>query len=460
MLPESTIQFLSSLVIAVAALPLAACFLVLLPRLFGINTSENYTYNIARSAFGIACVLALSLLMVLSDGPRQVHYGHWFAVGPDIFEIVFSIDILGLAYGSFSILLIAVVAAFSRRYLHREHGFHRFYALLMLFSAGLAMVSFAGDLDVLLIGWELVGVSSTLLIAFFNRRPKPIRNALRAFVTYRVCDLGLVLAILSLHAGHHGADFVVREGSAWLALAPGPDTLTACLIGICLIFAAMGKSAQVPFSGWLPRAMEGPTPSSAVFYGALSVHLGPFLLLRCSEFVHASWLVSALLCVIGGLTAVHGSLVGRVQTDIKCVLAYGSITQVGLIMVEISLGLHVLAVFHILGHAGYRAMQILRAPSLLHDRHHLEQMLGHHVSHDQALNGSPNTWLATPGGYRWAISRGDLDALLTDRVVGRVVQLVRRYDTIEVSVSRTLAQLVLRYLPSKLTSSQEKSHAS
>ncbi|MEQ8235110.1 MAG: proton-conducting transporter membrane subunit [Gammaproteobacteria bacterium] len=384
MLSEPLSHVAAWLVPLLVALPVAAFVAILLPPLFGRAKSEAWTYGLVRIGVVGATLLALCLAVALLTGievPRTVDAGRWFAVGHDVFEVRFGLDGLGLAYGSFSLLLVALAAAFSRRYLHREQGFHRFYALLVLFAAGLALVCFAGSLDMLLIGWELVGISSTLLIAFFNQRPNPVRNALRAFVTYRACDVGLVLAIVCLHVGWGDADFVRDPDGGWLVLPYREGAALGVLAAGALVFAAMGKSAQVPFSGWLPRAMEGPTPSSAIFYGALSVHLGPFLLLRCCELVQSEPWLAATLVVIGLATAGHGALVGRVQTDIKSMLAYGSVTQVGLIMAEVGLGLHLLALLHIIGHAGYRTLQILRAPSLLHDRHHLEQMLGHHVSH-------------------------------------------------------------------------------
>jgi len=191
------------------------------------------------------------------------------------------------------------------------------------------------------------------------------------------------------------------------------------------------------------------------------VHLGPFLLLRCHEQVHASPLIAVALVVIGLTTTAHGALVGRVQTDIKSMLAYGSVTQVGLIMAEIGLGLHLLALLHIIGHAGYRTLQILRAPSLLHDRHHLEQMLGHHVSHAVDLD-SGNRWLSLPRVYRHTLERGGLDALLTDRLVGTLLDGLRGLDAVEQRWSGRLARGVLAVLPGVRghARAEEKAHVS
>src|SRR5439155_12686797 len=177
--------------------------------------------------------------------------------------------------------------------------------------------------------------------------------------------------------------------------------------GALLLVAAAGKSALVPFSGWLPRAMEGPTPSSAVFYGALSVHLGAFLLLRVGPLLEASPGLAGAVVALGLATAVYAYVVGGVQTDIKSALAFASLVQVGLIVAEVGLGLRYLALVHILGHACLRTLQFLRAPTLLHDYHLLEDAIGEHLSHQERSTGRFRAWL-----YRFALERGYLDALL------------------------------------------------
>jgi NAD(P)H-quinone oxidoreductase subunit 5 len=183
-------------------------------------------------------------------------------------------------------------------------------------------------------------------------------------------------------------------------------------VGLLLLVAAAGKSALVPFSGWLPRAMEGPTASSAIFYGALSVHLGAYLLLRVSPLIAASPALSWIVVALGLLTAVYASLVERVQSDIKSVLAFASLTQVGLIVAEIGMCWYYLALIHLLGHACLRTLQLLRAPSLLRDYFKLETALGHRI----AAADEPPLLASYPRlqrrAYRFALERGYLDAVL------------------------------------------------
>ncbi|MEZ6134450.1 MAG: proton-conducting transporter membrane subunit [Pirellulaceae bacterium] len=198
-----------------------------------------------------------------------------------------------------------------------------------------------------------------------------------------------------------------------------------------LLAAAAGKSGLVPFSGWLPRAMEGPTPSSAVFYGALSVHLGAYLLLRVSPLLDQSWVLRLLVIAVGLISAVFGTLMSRVQTDVKNSLAYASLTQVGIIVVEIGLGLRYLALIHIIGHACLRTMQLLRAPTLLKDYHNLENAIGSRLSHaatpfGRLLPSSIHHWC-----YRFGYERGFLDTLLDAWFVHPFVQFFQWADAME-----------------------------
>ncbi len=175
---------------------------------------------------------------------------------------------------------------------------------------------------------------------------------------------------------------------------------------------ASGKSALIPFSGWLPRAMEGPTPSSAVFYGALSVHLGAFLMMRFSPLLALSPVLSAVVVVSGLGTAMFSTIVGRVQTDVKCGLVYASLTQVGLIFAEIGLGWDYIPLVHLIGHACFRTLQFLRAPSALLDHAALENAVGRslHKSSGRLVRLLPVTWQMRL--YAFALDRGSWDGWL------------------------------------------------
>lgn len=268
------------------------------------------------------------------------------------------LDELSAPFLGLTVVLSSVVARFSAPYLHREPGYARFFLLFSLFVAGMTLLCLAGSLNLFFVGWELVGLTSTLLIAFFHERAAPVRHALRAFAVYRTCDVGLLVAVLL--EKNEAATGAAHDAFAFAGAH-------ATVVGALLVVAAMGKSAQLPVGGWLPRAMEGPTPSSAVFYGALSVHSGLYLLVRTSPWMAELFGVRAFIGVVGAATALYGALLARVQADIKNGLAYAAMAQVGVMFVEVAAGYPRLALLHMVGYACLRTWQLLRAPAILHD---------------------------------------------------------------------------------------------
>lgn len=396
---------------------------------------EPVTYWLALAPIlsGLAGVMIIIAGLAL-DGPTVHYIGDWF--GNEFYQYHLSLteDWLAVTYACLTLLLLGLIAVFSRRYLHKDNGFHRFYFLLTLFGAGLLTASFAGTLELLIVGWELVGISSVLLISFFTYRPEPPKSALYTFVIYRCCDVGLIAAAFLVHSLSQHAEFHRLENAAWFGVNV-PDKVL--WVGGLLIFAAAGKAALFPFSSWLPRAMEGPTPSSAVFYGALSVHLGPLLLLRCADMLAANIWLQVALIVVGGLTALFGGLVARVQNDIKSRLAYASITQLGIIVIEIGAGLYTLALFHVFTHASLRTLQILRAPSLLHDYQHISQMLGHSFAVTRSFDERVGLWQRIV--YRFSLERALLDTFWRDYFLGSLGSMITRLDRFDQKIARSLA---------------------
>jgi NAD(P)H-quinone oxidoreductase subunit 5 len=397
--------------------------------------SERATATAVRVALGCGSVALLTLVVVMWSGrvPRlTLALGHWLSLPHYDFTVKLLFDWLAIPFTLLAYMLCITVGAFALRYMHREPGYNRFFVMYAMFMVGVMITALAGTIEVLFAGWELVGLSSALLVSFFHERAAPVYNGLHIWSVYRASDAALLVAAVLLHHWSGTGDFDVLLGRQ-----PWPHGQTplagvhATIVGLLFLVAAAGKSGLVPFSGWLPRAMEGPTPSSAVFYGALSIHLGAFLLLRAGPIVQRSLWVAAAVTLLGLLTAVHATLTGRVQTDIKSALAYASLTQVGIIVVEIGLGLRWVALVHIIGHVCVRTLQFLRAPSLLHDRHQLENALGAHLHGPlDSLGGarvSPvNAWL-----YRLALERGYLDAFLTLYVVEPLLSVFRWCDRLE-----------------------------
>jgi NAD(P)H-quinone oxidoreductase subunit 5 len=201
--------------------------------------------------------------------------------------------------------------------------------------------------------------------------------------------------------------------------------VSATIMAILLIVAVAGKSALLPFSGWLPRAMEGPTPSSAVYYGSLSIHAGCFLLLRSAPLLEHAPAARLLAGGLGAATAIFAAVTTRVQSDIKSSLAYASLTQVGLIVVEIAIGWYTLAFLHLAGHACFRLLQFLSAPNVLHDVHGIEDALGERPDRARGFTRLMSSQVRSRL-FLIALERGFLDTLLDRVVVKPFVALARR----------------------------------
>ncbi|MCC6131645.1 MAG: oxidoreductase [Acidobacteria bacterium] len=422
------------LILVATAAPLGLLALLGASSLLGRPLPERVTGILAPVSFFL-CLGSLGMAgaLMYSQGIERetLALGKLLAVGEQEFQLRLLVDPLSVTFAIFAETLCGVVAAFAHRYLHRENGYNRFFLLLATFSAGMMFIILAGSLEVLFAGWEFVGVSSALLIAFFHDRPTPARNGLWTFIVYRVTDIGMLGAAVLIHHSAGSGLFDDFLGTAWpggVTSLTGAQATGACFF---LLFSAMGKCALLPFSGWLPRAMEGPTPSSAIFYGALSVHAGAYLLLRMSPLFDRSPLASSAVVLTGMLTAIFATLVGRVQSDVKTALAYASMTQVGIIIAEIGLGFRWLALLHMVGHASLRSLQLLRSPSLLHDFHDAEAAVGGHLAHTgmhlERMFPERAKWRL----YRFALEKGYIDSILDRFVVVPFVRAVRTLDGFE-----------------------------
>jgi NADH:ubiquinone oxidoreductase subunit 5 (subunit L)/multisubunit Na+/H+ antiporter MnhA subunit len=268
-----------------------------------------------------------------------------------------------LFVGSFLIFLVTI---YSRYYLHREDGYKRFFNTVLFFYFGFNVAVLSGNMETLFIGWEVLGISSFLLIAFYRNRYLPVKNAVKVFSIYRIADVGLILAMwMSHHLWHRNVTFGELNDYTIVHEHLQSHTLIGVFISIMILISAVAKSAQLPFSSWLPRAMEGPTPSSAIFYGSLSVHLGVFLLLRTDRFWEQQISVRILIAFIGLLTAFITTGIARVQSSVKSQIAYASAGQIGLIFVELAAGYEDLALIHFAGNAFLRTYQLLVSPSVV-----------------------------------------------------------------------------------------------
>ncbi len=282
------------------------------------------------------------------------------------FFIDFYVDRITLVYLLLGSLITFVITVYSRYYLHREEGYKRFFNTILFFYSGYNIIIFAGNIETLFIGWEILGISSFLLIAFYRDRYLPVKNAVKVFSIYRIGDVGIILAMwLSHHLWHENITFLKLNNVELVHHHLADNSLVGLAIALMIFISASAKSAQLPFSSWLPRAMEGPTPSSAVFYGSLSVHIGAFLLMRTYPFWEYQTIFKIILVISGALTAIIATFISRVQSSIKSQIAYSSIAQIGLIFIEIAFGLEVIALIHISGNAFLRTYQLLISPSVV-----------------------------------------------------------------------------------------------
>jgi NADH:ubiquinone oxidoreductase subunit 5 (subunit L)/multisubunit Na+/H+ antiporter MnhA subunit len=282
------------------------------------------------------------------------------------FFIDFYFDQISAVYLFVGALLTAMITTYSRYYLHREKGYKRFFNTVLFFFFGYNLAILSGNFETLFIGWEIIGISSFLLIAFYRERYLPVKNAFKVFSIYRIGDVGLILTMwASHHLFHENITFMKLNNYELVNEHLQSHSLIGVFIALCLACAAAAKSAQIPFSSWLPRAMEGPTPSSAIFYGSLSVHLGVFLMLRTYPFWEHQTSMRIAIGLMGLCTSILASLMARVQSSVKSQVAYSSISQIGIIFIEIALGFETLALLHFAGNAFLRTYQLLVSPSVV-----------------------------------------------------------------------------------------------
>lgn len=403
---------LGQLIAWVPLLPFLAALHIILLHLAGPARGEageplTARITLAAGVAGFLLLLGADITALQAGVPGQIHLGDWFASGTLKLPLSFILDALSLSFATLVSFIALVTLKFSVNYMHREAGFHRFFIGMNLFASGMLLIVLAGNAALAFVGWELAGVSSWMLIGYAFERETATVNAQRAFITNRIGDAGFLLGLT--------LTFLWLGSFDWAVMAAGAkslSTLYAGLIALGFVTAALAKSAQVPFSPWIARALEGPTPSSAIFYGAVMVHAGVYLLIRLEPIlIHAPG-VMALIAVLGLATALYGWIVGYVQSDVKSGLLFATLTQVGLMFLACGLGLFQLAAWHMALHATWRAWQFLAAPSYLH-------LLR------EATPAAPGWLMRYPSLYTAALQQFWLESL-TDRLLTRPTQALAR----------------------------------
>jgi NADH-quinone oxidoreductase subunit L len=351
-----------SLVWLIPALPLAA---FLICGLFGRRWLGHLAGVIASAAVGLSALLSIGVFLEVLGGKQEtvVQLYRWIAVGDFSVNVSALIDPL-----SSTMLLVVTVVSFlifvySNGYMEHDDGFYRFFAWLSLFVFAMLILVMADNYLLMFVGWEGVGLCSYLLIGFWFERPAPYYAAKKAFVMNRIGDWGYTIGIITIFLVFGSMNFLdvfkrLEES------APAQATLT--LICLALFFGATGKSAQLPLYSWLPDAMEGPTPVSALIHAATMVTSGVYLVARSMPLFEVAGPSLQVVGVVGAITAIFAATIALVQFDIKRVMAYSTVSQLGYMFLALGVGAPVAAIFHLATHAFFKALLFLGSGSVIH----------------------------------------------------------------------------------------------
>ncbi|WP_036302456.1 NADH-quinone oxidoreductase subunit L [Methylotenera sp. L2L1] len=360
--------------LAIPLLPLLAAIII---GLFGKHLPRAAAHVVTIA--GVAISFALSVY-VLKDAMVSQPYNEtvysWLKSGNFSFEIGFLIDRLSAMMMVVVTFVSLMVHIYTIGYMHEDKGYARFFSYISLFTFSMLMLVMSNNFMQLFFGWEAVGLVSYLLIGFWYTRPTAIYANLKAFLVNRVGDFGFLLGI-GLVLYHFGS----LDYAAVFSVAPGMADTKINLIGnaswslmtvtcILLFIGAMGKSAQVPLHVWLPDSMEGPTPISALIHAATMVTAGIFMVARMSPLFELSSTALSFVIIIGSITALFMGFLGIIQNDIKRVVAYSTLSQLGYMTVALGASAYSVAIFHLMTHAFFKALLFLGAGSVIMGMHH------------------------------------------------------------------------------------------
>ncbi|MBI3532567.1 MAG: NADH-quinone oxidoreductase subunit L [Burkholderiales bacterium] len=371
----------ASTLLAVPLAPLVGSVLAgVLGTKFGGNwIGRRLSHSLTILGVLLAFILsAMTLKSVAMDGARfnETLYT-WMVVGGLKMEVGFMVDGLTAMMMCVVTFVSLMVHIYTIGYMEEDEGYNRFFAYISLFTFSMLMLVMSNNLLQLFFGWEAVGLVSYLLIGFWFNKPTAIFANMKAFLVNRVGDFGFILGIglIAAYAGTLNYTEVFAKASQlgviefpWYIL--GQDAMLITVICICLFIGAMGKSAQFPLHVWLPDSMEGPTPISALIHAATMVTAGIFMVARMSPLFELSDTALSFIMVIGSITALFMGFLGIIQNDIKRVVAYSTLSQLGYMTVALGASAYSVAVFHLMTHAFFKALLFLGAGSVIMGMHH------------------------------------------------------------------------------------------
>ena len=400
--------------------------------LFGKRAnSELFSGAVACSAVGVSCVVAFMMAFGIGTPHAGAFYTPenkpifdqlwtWIAVGNFRADFGLAMDKLSGIYACFITFVALLIHIFATGYMHGDKGFYRFFAYLNLFMFSMLTLVLADNFLLMFVGWEGVGLCSYLLIGYYIKRDEARRAAKKAFVANRIGDWGVLMGMFLLFSMTGSISFydktvggvevasslrligeMAQDPFTWGALAAGGITSVAIL----LFIGATGKSAQIPLFVWLPDAMAGPTPVSALIHAATMVTAGVYMVVRCNAIYQNAPTAMFIVAIIGAATAIFAATIGLAQNDIKKVLAYSTVSQLGYMFLACGVGAFGAAIFHVMTHAFFKALLFLGSGSVIHGMHHEQDMrrMGNlkkymPITHITMLLG----WLAICGIFPWA----------------------------------------------------------
>jgi NADH-quinone oxidoreductase subunit L len=360
------------LVWLIPAFPLFG-FLLLLS--FGPRLGERSGWLASTMMFGSFCASA-AVFAGLLDRPEEdrqyvQHLWEWISSGSFHASLDLLADPLSITMCMFITGVATLIHFYAIGYMHGDPKFSKFFLYLNLFAASMLVLVLGANLLVTFLGWEGVGVCSYLLISFWHTKPENAAAGKKAFVTNRIGDFGFMLASFLIFVTVGSIDYVsVNEAAHAGAIAAG----TATAIALLLFVGAAGKSAQLPLYVWLPDAMAGPTPVSALIHAATMVTSGIYLLVRLSPLLHVAGWANDVIAWVGVITALFAATIAIAQNDIKKVLAYSTVSQLGFMFLAIGTGGYVAAMFHVVTHAFFKALLFLGSGSVIHGMAHEQDM--------------------------------------------------------------------------------------
>jgi NADH-quinone oxidoreductase subunit L len=372
---SQTLQASTLLAVPMAPLVGSALAGIFGTRFGGNKIGRSLTHTLTILGVFIAFVLsAMTLQSVALDGARfnETLYT-WMVVGDLKMEIGFMVDGLTAMMMCVVTFVSLMVHLYTIGYMQEDEGYNRFFSYISLFTFSMLMLVMSNNMLQLFFGWEAVGLVSYLLIGFWFNKPTAIFANMKAFLVNRVGDFGFILGI-GLIAAYGGTlnytEAFAKAGELGALTFPGTDWMLVTVICICLFIGAMGKSAQFPLHVWLPDSMEGPTPISALIHAATMVTAGIFMVTRMSPFFELSDTALNFILVIGAITALFMGFLGLIQNDIKRVVAYSTLSQLGYMTVALGASAYSVAVFHLMTHAFFKALLFLGAGSVIMGMHH------------------------------------------------------------------------------------------